>query len=45
MSQKQNAKENNENKDPYGPERQHWYQALRLNGEPADNLVFASIVS
>ena len=27
MSQKQNAKDN---KSPYGPERCHWYYALRI---------------
>src|SRR6187200_3000432 len=30
MSQKPNAKENRGNKKPYGPERFHWYQGLRL---------------
>ena len=29
MLQKQNAKDK-ENKGPYGPERSHWYQGLRL---------------
>jgi hypothetical protein len=30
MSQKQNAKDSKEKKDPYGPERSHWYHALRI---------------
>jgi hypothetical protein len=31
MSQKQNAKDSKEKKDPYGPERSHWYNALRIS--------------
>jgi hypothetical protein len=30
MLQKQNAKNSKKKIDPYGPERSHWYQALRL---------------
>jgi hypothetical protein len=30
MLRKQNAKDSKEKKDPYGPERSHWYQRLRL---------------
>jgi hypothetical protein len=30
MSQKQNAKNSKEKKDPYGPERSHMYNALRI---------------
>ena len=30
MLQKQNAKDSKEKIDPYGPERLHWYHALRI---------------
>jgi hypothetical protein len=30
MLQKQNAKDSKEKKDPYGPERSHWFHALRI---------------
>ena len=30
MLRKQNAKDSKEKKDPYGPERRHWYHALRI---------------
>jgi hypothetical protein len=38
MLQKQNAKNSKEKKDPYGPERSHWYQGLRLAWQDYYNL-------